>query len=46
MVLDLVEGKLDLPTFPVERDQFGGRVLLGVQQRGAQVGDLVALGER
>jgi hypothetical protein len=45
VVFDLVEGELDLPAFPVERYQLGGRVLLGVQQRRAQVGDLVALDE-
>jgi hypothetical protein len=32
--LDLVEGQLDLPAFPVERDQLGRRVLLGIELRG------------
>jgi len=33
---DLVVGDLDLPALVVEHDQFLGRILLGVQQRGEQ----------
>ncbi|MEW1911300.1 hypothetical protein AB0442_23105 [Kitasatospora sp. NPDC085895] len=43
VVLDLLEGRLDLPAFAVERDQFGGRVVIRAQWCRAEVGDLVVL---
>ncbi|MFC9932221.1 hypothetical protein [Streptomyces sp. NPDC127190] len=45
MVLDLVEGQLDLPAVSVEGNQLLRRVLLGVEQGRAQVRDLVVFGE-
>ncbi len=43
VILDLVEGQLDLPAFPVERDELGRRVPLRVQQGRAEEGHLVVL---